>query len=192
MTERIVFIGAQHSGKTTLAKRLSEETGTPLITESVRTVAGVLGIKHDSDMLTMAHRTVWQIGIITEQLRQESRYESFVSDRGTVDNFAYLHLLADDRAFGLPADVYAHLETLCEKAAQAYTHVFFLFPVPGSCRPDGFRRDDKGYQSLIVEKILHIVWRWRLPMTQVPADLCEKGRYDYVTGRLPNCLWGAY
>lgn len=87
---KIGICGSHGTGKTTLAKRLSEETGLPLIIEQARIVAEQLNINIRDLEPKSREGFLFQYGCLNYQIKEEqARWLGFVSDRTTIDNAAY-------------------------------------------------------------------------------------------------------
>lgn len=95
---RIAITGAHGTGKTTLARALSEKLGLPLIAEQARLVAEEMGVKTCEELLQNSKLArQFQERVLEEQIRaQLARPEGFVSDRCTLDCIAYWNLYLGD------------------------------------------------------------------------------------------------
>ncbi len=85
---RVAVVGAHGTGKTTLAERLVEITGLPLITEAAREVIVQYGdpLKLDTNGRKRFQRAVLDVQIYHEL---ENYERGFISDRSVIDNLAY-------------------------------------------------------------------------------------------------------
>jgi nicotinamide riboside kinase len=95
---RIAITGAHGTGKTTLARALSEKLGLPLIAEQARLVAAEMGVKNCEDLLRNPRLArEFQERVLEEQIRAQLAHPGgFVSDRCTLDCIAYWNLYLGD------------------------------------------------------------------------------------------------
>ncbi|MHB1419310.1 MAG: ATP/GTP-binding protein [Bacillota bacterium] len=153
---KIVLTGAQGVGKSTLAKRLAEVLGYPLIEEQARVAAAELGIAHLKDL---KHNP--ELGIRFQKLCLEKQInaedaagENFVSDRTVMDNMLYW--LKWHQAKAKPKENIDYYRQV-KKRAQNYDLVVYLpvgeFPIEN----DGFRSPDPEYQEEMEHLLLMII-----------------------------------
>lgn len=95
---RIAITGAHGTGKTTLARALSEKLGLPLIAEQAQLVAREMGIKTCEELLRNPELArELQERVLEEQIRAQLAHpRGFVSDRCTLDCIAYWNLYLGD------------------------------------------------------------------------------------------------
>jgi predicted ATPase len=115
---RIAFAGASGTGKTTLAKYVSETRGLPICPIGSRSVAESMGLASPYDVDRLGKRAEFQRRLLADKVAWEASQESFVTDRTVADNLAY-HALHDVRSVSSD-DLAAMLSGM-----QRYTHVFF-------------------------------------------------------------------
>jgi nicotinamide riboside kinase len=166
---RIVLVGAQGTGKTTLAERLARELSLPLIPESSREVARKNGIDHLSQLSVDGFAKFYKL-CIESQLEHESRHHSFVSDRCTLDGAVYwLKWLSCVRS---PEETEQYVN-LARGNMINYHYVFYLpieFPPP----MDGFRSTHQGYQQDIDSCFLRILQDWGVTYHQLMGGVKER------------------
>jgi nicotinamide riboside kinase len=141
---RIAIIGSQSTGKTTLAKQLSEHLNIQLISEIAR--------RFDKNILsnkTSAEYLLIQKELLKLQIEEESKLQNFVSDRSTVDNLAYWIHNCSEITNNIENALYIKKAI---KNTTIYTHIFQLIPefYP---RDDGYRDTNIIYQLQIAESI---------------------------------------
>jgi len=140
---RIAFAGASGTGKTTVAKRISDILGLPLNPVGSRTVARSMGFENPYDVDKAGKRAEFQKRLVTEKMAWETTREAFVSDRTTVDNLCYT-VLHDISA--VDEDLLSQVEV----GMGRYTHVFF-FSVNSFC-------DTSGDSHRIQERTYHDIY----------------------------------
>ncbi len=141
---KIGITGSQGTGKSTLAKRLAEELDLNIVTEQARKSAKVLGLKKlpnpkESPALSRAFQKL----CLQYQLEEEGKYNSFVSDRTTIDNALYY--LVNNSVYSSPKENMDYYRR-CLENAQTYNLVVYVpieFPLEG----DGFRNEDAEVQA---------------------------------------------
>lgn len=115
---RVAFAGASGTGKTTLAKWISQTYKIPMNPIGSRTVAKAMGFENPYDVDKAGRRAEFQRSLIAQKRGWEDAHDSFVVDRTTLDNLVYTMLhdvstidreLLDDIVEGL----------------QRYTHIVF-------------------------------------------------------------------
>ena len=94
---RVAFSGASGTGKTTLAKWLSEVTGWPINPVGSRSVAKSMGFDSPYDVDAAGKRREFQTKLQMEKVAWEMDHEHFITDRSTLDELTYttLHLGGD-------------------------------------------------------------------------------------------------
>jgi hypothetical protein len=86
---RIAFSGASGTGKTTLAKFVSEKYGIPINPVGSRSVAKAMGFDSPYDVDKSGKRAEFQRRLQAEKIEWELKHDSFVTDRTTLDELAY-------------------------------------------------------------------------------------------------------
>lgn len=117
---RIGFVGCSGTGKTTMARWVSETYGIPINPIGSRSVAKEMGFQSPYDVDAAGKRGRFQELLQLSKLEWEKNRTSFVSDRTYVDELAYT-LLHDSKAV-----TEKYLANVIEGMA-LYTHVI-LFP----------------------------------------------------------------
>lgn len=142
MTLRIAFAGASGTGKTTLARYVSERFGLPINPVGSRTVAASMGFASPYDVDAAGKRGEFQRRLQAEKIAWETANDSFVTDRTTLDELVYTMFHDVDTAAGE-----YHERAVAHMAR--YDLVFFC-PARVFCKVDGdkARRDSMAYQVL--------------------------------------------
>lgn len=134
---RIYFVGAHATGKTTMARWVSQRYGLPMITEVARGVLAELetnfdALRTDMDKVAEYQRKVFERQIATERLQERG----FVSDRA-FDNLAYAAEHTTILADIMYHDGGEELRRYMEWVASGL--VFFVRPQPRMLKEDGVR-----------------------------------------------------
>jgi nicotinamide riboside kinase len=164
---RVTIIGSHGTGKTVIAKLISEKLNLPLITEVARNY-DLKKIDRKSNIEKF--RTI-QKKILNDQLFYENSYENFVSDRSTIDNLAYW--LSNCYSYASDNENEIYLSRSLNNVSN-YSHIFLIKP-EFSIKDDGFRDLDPIYQKkieIIIDTILQI----------------QKIRYFLLTGTISERL----
>src|SRR4051812_7877903 len=85
---RIYFIGAHSTGKTTLARYVADKYQLPLLTEVARAILAEKELSFDTLRTNLTVVNEYQTAVFMRQLDEESRENTFVSDR-SFDCLAY-------------------------------------------------------------------------------------------------------
>lgn len=170
---KIGICGAQSTGKSTLARALSDRLGLPLIAEQARVVARGMGI-YSEEMLrrsTPEMQRDFQRACLEMQQRAESQHESFVSDRTVVDNAAYWLAWNHNHA-----NLYLRLDYLstCKWHAESYDLIVYCPPTGDEPEDDGFRIPNQIYQAEIDFFIGTLLLGWELHFVRVEGTTEER------------------
>lgn len=147
--KKICIVGSQGVGKTTLTNLLSTKLKIPVISEIARNFT-----KEQLQCTNIEYPNI-QKRILELQLLEESKYDSFISDRGSIDNLAYFLYSCYDISSDLDNSFYVSQSI---NNALNYTHIFFLRP-EWELVDDGFRDCDVNYQKsidIIIKTILQL------------------------------------
>lgn len=101
---RIAFTGCSGTGKTTLAKIVSQIYNIPYNPVGARSVAAEMGLETPYDADRLGVRAEFQERLIQAKYDWESKHTSFVTDRTAWDQQCYAKLALPDHSFS--ADYY--------------------------------------------------------------------------------------
>jgi hypothetical protein len=139
---RIALSGASATGKSTLAKFISEHYDLPINPIGARSVAAELGFASPYDVDKAGQRAHFQQLLLFKKLQWESSTEAFVTDRTPLDNLTYTAL---HDVHSVSSDQLASARL----GMNRYTHVFFC-PMSAVFNPgdDEARVKDRTYHEL--------------------------------------------
>jgi|SRR6185436_10085174 len=134
---KIYFIGSHSTGKTTCARYVSETYKIPMITEVARMILSEKELHLDSLRTNLDIVDDYQSKIFNRQIEQESKYNSFVSDR-SFDCLAY----AAQHARILPSLLKsAELKNYIDNLKSYDSFIFFIRPSKATLKDDGIREN---------------------------------------------------
>lgn len=167
---RIGITGAHGTGKTTLAKAISQKLNLPLISEQARIVANQLGIKSSDELLRDKNLArEFQVTVLLAQIGMEDAFpDGFVSDRTALDCLAYWRL------YGLCEEGEVGRTYVNQCLTRAYDILIYVPPeIPAG--DDGFRL--AGLQREVDRLIRSIICNAQSPGRQT-FDESHKARSD--------------
>lgn len=134
---KVYFVGAHSTGKTTCARYVSEKYNLPMITEVARMILSEKELHLDSLRYDMNLVDNYQELVFNRQIAEESKYDSFVSDR-SFDNLAYVaqHTRILPKLLH-SQELHTYLETL--RAPDSF--IFFVRPTRATLKADGVREN---------------------------------------------------
>lgn len=86
---KIVVSGSAGTGKTTLVKKIAEGTGFPIIRDFADTVLRERGYKNFKQVVNPSMMRQIRLQALFRKIQMENSMESFVSDKGVADYYAY-------------------------------------------------------------------------------------------------------
>jgi len=172
---RVVITGAPASGKTDLLLRLQSEPFCQNIIFLPEIARALLTENPDFRQNWSAfHHKVYQLQITQEN---EIKDKSFISDRGTVDAFAF------------HSDTAALFGTTIEKEYQRYDAVFQLGSA-ANLSQEYYTQDEIRIESvedaLIIEKAITSVWKNHPVYQLIPASINIEDKYEKLCQYLKN------
>jgi len=165
---KIGVLGTHDTGKTTLAFSLcsqlkSKHLFVGFVEESVRECP--FPINQMTNFLS-------QYWIVNKQINCEiekhERYNVIVTDRTTVDNFAYALRAAKIGKIS-PEDLEI-LRVICKHWAKTYNFLFYAKIPKKKLEDDGFRDTTKKFQLEIDQIIRELIHKWDLEVTELDGS----------------------
>ncbi len=168
---KIGILGAQGTGKTTLAEALAKELGYPLIPEIVRGVLKDMGMSSPRELKGNPEKgKEFQMKCLYRQIAEERKHENFVSDRTTIDNAAYWMKW---HAHKNPSHVNTEYYQTAWENAKKYDLLVYVPPeIP--LVDDGCRSTNKDYQEEMAWLIGVLLYVWGENYITVEGTLEER------------------
>lgn len=133
---RIYYSGSHSSGKSTLARYTSEKYNLPFLPEAARAVLAEKELSLDTLRSNLDVVDVYQNEVFLRQISEETKHNTFVSDRSIIDCIAYSG--AHSRI--LPSLIASSMfKEALSVLKQSDTIVFFVRPSKATLRDDGVR-----------------------------------------------------
>lgn len=150
---KVYLVGAHSSGKTTLARYVSEKYNLPMITECARMILSEKEYQIDSLRYNLDIADQYQEEIFNRQLVEESKYESFVSDR-SFDNLAYAaqHTRILSKLIN-SQELQGYLTVL----RQTDSFIFFVRPSKATLKDDGVRESLNWDGVIAIDSKIHFL-----------------------------------
>ena len=151
---RVALCGASGTGKTTLAKWISETYNLPLNPVGSRSTAKAMGFDSPYDVDKAGKRGEFQRKLQSEKIAWERARSAFVTDRTTLDELAYTAMHDVDTVDELYLlEAVGHMRD--------YTHVFYC-PVSAFIRigDDPHRKSSMTYHALFDAHLHAYLLRW--------------------------------
>jgi cytidylate kinase len=172
---RVYFIGAHSTGKTTMARYVSKQTGLPLLPEVARMVLAERELSMETLRSDLDVVDSFQEEIFRRQVQVErDAHINFVSDR-SFDNLAYaaqharvLHKIVKSRTF----------TTYMEGLRTTDVVLFYIRPVRATLRNDGIREQIDWDELIRIDgAIKFMLEMWGLPYYMInTASMQERAR----------------
>lgn len=166
---KVYFVGSHSTGKTTLARYVSQKYNIPMITEVARMVLSEKEMHLDALRYDLDQVDDYQRQIFHRQIEEEQKQPaSFVSDRSFLDCLSY----AAQHARILPelmsdSKIKAHLPVL--QSEQSY--IFFVRPSKATMKADGVRENLSWDGVVAIDAMIKLLLEmWHLRYFQIHID----------------------
>jgi len=171
---KIALVGTEGTGKTTLAKAVSEKYNIPYVDECARIISKETGIKVREDNSDKLYE--FQIKCLEMKLKEESKYDEFIADRSTIDNLVYyLRWVANDKDSELN-------EKYCRKCIQnirTYDKIVLMEPKYLSLVKDEIRTGNIWYRESIHFMLIGVLEEYVEDYIRMPFVYLED-RVNYI------------
>ena len=179
--KRIFITGASGTGKTTLARMVSEITGFPFLPTSAKEIWPEFNFKNHSDALRASCLDPevgynYQHEILKRRVKALHNQKHFVSDRSPFDNYAYFLIQNSFMNGELQNEMF---RTRCEDNLYLADALIFLrLPDNSTIEDDGFRIANADYQRMVdatIELSIRKCLKHTMPVLEISSwDLEEK------------------
>lgn len=166
---KIGLIGTPGSGRTTVAFKLSDQLHIPFL--SSRAVTQKIlerdGYNYDSgvyveNFLAVKHR---EKELIANKIKSEREVECFITDRTTLEQFAYALLEVEQYEDG----EIEKMENTCKGHLKLYSHLFY-FKRSNDIKINGVRTTNKFFQMKMDFIITGLIGEWNIPVIEIDSD----------------------
>ena len=180
---RIYLVGAHSSGKSTLARYISEKYKIPMIVEVARQVLSERELHLDTLRSDLDIVDSYQHQVFFRQIQEEKKYSSFVSDR-SFDNLAYSaqhsRILSD---LIKTEELRQYLDSLKEPDS----YIFFVRPSKATLKVDGVRETLRWDGIIAIDAMVKfLIEMFDLPYFQINMDNMQE-RIRLVDTVLAKC-----
>jgi len=180
---KIYFIGSHSSGKSTLARYVSEHYKLPMITEVARAILSEKELHLDSLRTDLSLVDDYQRQIFYRQLEEEAKVNDFVSDR-SFDCLAYS--AQHSRIFGELVNS-KELKVYLNKLKEKDVFIFFVRPSKVTMKQDGVRETlNWDGMTAIDAQIKLMLEMWQLDYFQISMDNMQE-RVRFIDSLLNKC-----
>jgi len=178
---RVYFVGSHATGKTTLARFVSDRYHLPLISEVARSVLAEMEITLDHIRSNLDTVNRYQFEVFRRQIQEEER----TRDRGFVSDRAFCNLAYAAEHATIMADVFREpcLESYMRWVGRGL--VFFVRPHPDLVKVDGVRAGLRWEDVVRVDGMVKLLLEmFAIPyITIATLSMQERARLvDQVTG----------
>lgn len=168
---KIYFIGAHSTGKTTLARYVSNSYKLPFINEVARSVLSEMELSLDSLRTDLNTVDNYQETVILRQLEEEQKHEAFVSDR-SFDGLAYSaqHTRILHKMFNKP-----EIQEYVKGLKKPEVFLFFVRPSKATMKQDGIRETLSWDGIVQIDAMIKFLLElWSLDYFQVSMDSMQE------------------
>lgn len=167
---RIAFTGSSSTGKTTLAKKLQDDTrfcglSLEFVTVDARKLLEELGFK-SMDLMIPEGKIKFQTAYLEKKLVLEDGRDNYFTDRSFIDVASYWLELDKTR---LPAsDIDSYIECCRQEVGRYDLHFYFpygLFPFES----DGYRSEQFALHERIDSRICQLISEWGCKVVSLDA-----------------------
>lgn len=169
---KIYLIGSHSSGKSTLARHISQHYKLPLLPEIARIILSEQELMIDSLRSNINETDNYQKQVFERQLLEEEKHSEFVADRSTIDNLAY----SGNHSRILPElmkkpELYDYIANL--RTSRAI--IFFVRPSKNTLKSDGVREEPNWDEIIRIDaQIKLLLEMFDIPHIQINTDSMQE------------------
>lgn len=168
---KIYFIGSTSVGKSTLARYISEKYKLPLIPEVARQILAEKELQLDSLRTNLSLVNDYQTEIFFRQILEESKYQTFVSDR----SFDCLAYAAQYSQILSKLSQSKELNSYLEKLRDPNVFLFFVRPSKATLKADGVRESFTWESIISIDAMVKFMLElWSLRYFQINTDIMQE------------------
>ena len=176
--ERIAFMGAGGTGKTTSAIMVAEALGLDRPESASREIYRENSLTETAVIsLDPKEKLDLQLNIFDRKVTNDQKY-SYVTDRTIADHYAYC--LAYCGGFMPNSTFREYEESTRTLMLSSYSYIFYFPWGYWEADDDGVRSSVDAWQSQIDALLTGFIVRWGLPVVEVPQRRGEVGRSDFI------------
>lgn len=169
--KRIYFTGAHSVGKSTLARHTSKHYSIPLLSEVARLVLAEQELRLDSLRVNLDTVDFYQEEVFARQLKQEQKYEKFVSDR----SFDFLAYAAQHSRILPKLIANPELSEYLNSLKDPSTRIFFVRPSRATLKDDGVRESLTWDGIVSIDAMVKFVFElYDIPHIQINTDSMQE------------------
>ena len=161
---KIVIIGAQGVGKSTLAKQINEQYPDIKILPEAARLAVKAG--YNLDHTATVETELW---LIAKQIELEEEEGKWVADRCAIDLLSYIYYLFPEET----SLIEFATKTLVPRFSK-YDLVLYLPSGEFAIHDDGLRSTDMEFQQAIDQKIRDILEKYKIPFVSIVGSPPER------------------
>lgn len=164
---RVYLVGSHSSGKSTLARYVSEKYKIPMIVEVARQVLSEQELQLNSLRCDLNIVDTYQKQVFYRQIQEEKKYKDFVSDR-SFDNLAYAAQHSRVLSNLINSDT---LKEYIQSLKKDDSYIFFVRPSKATLKVDGVRETLKWDGIIAIDAMVKLLIEiFELPYYQINMD----------------------
>lgn len=176
---KIAMLGTAGTGRTTVALEISKKLNIPFLASSsiTKPILERDGFSYSSGLFVEKFLSVKnrELEIIGKKIELESHCDEFITDRTTLDNFAYLFLNIEQYS-----DVEVEqVRKLCFDNMCKYSHLFYFSRTNKPIKNNGVRTVNKWFQMQVDFIIQGLVKEWDITAYEV-VNMDEKQSVEFI------------
>lgn len=169
---RVYFIGSHSSGKTTLARYVSETRELPMLNEVARTVLAERELSLETLRTNLEIVNSYQSDIFIRQFEEEKKHKSFVSDR-SFDNLAYMAQHSTILAQFVTSKLLTSYIDDMKKDKTAV--MFFVRPCKATMKNDGIRESVNWDGVVAIDALVKFLLEmWNINYISINTDSMQE------------------